>query len=94
MEDDPAPEARNDGLDGGAGRFDAPPGDWRVAIAVGKTNEGESFPANLQRLARQQQDIPHFRVACSIVDDSGKLAGHSAVAQVFLNAADEVARFW
>lgn len=43
----PVPEARNEGFDGGAGLFDELPGDWRVAIAVGKTNEGESLPANL-----------------------------------------------
>jgi hypothetical protein len=45
---DPAdPEARNDGFEGGAGLFEELPGAWRVAIAVGKTNEGESLPANL-----------------------------------------------
>jgi len=45
---DPAdPEARNDGFEGGAGLFEELPGACRVAIAVGKTNEGESLPANL-----------------------------------------------
>ena len=45
---DPAdPEARNEGFEGGAGLFEELPGACRVAIAVGKTNEGESLPANL-----------------------------------------------
>ena len=45
--DPPDPDARKDGFDGGAGLFDVPPGAWRVAIAVGNTKEGESFPAKL-----------------------------------------------
>lgn len=47
---DPVPPVRNDGLVATAGRPDPkppePPTPSFVAIAVGNTNEGESFPAN------------------------------------------------
>ena len=50
---EPAPPVRNDGLLATAGRPDPelpdPPGPPFVAIAVGKTNEGESLPANPYR---------------------------------------------
>lgn len=46
----PAPPVKNEGLFETAGRPDpeppAPPPALFVAMAVGKTNEGESFPAN------------------------------------------------
>ena len=46
---DPAPPVRKDGLFATAGRPDpeppAPPAGPFVAIAVGKTKDGESFPA-------------------------------------------------
>jgi hypothetical protein len=55
---EPDPLARKDGFDGGAGRFEELPGAWRVAMAVGKTKEGESFPANLGREVSQEPGGP------------------------------------
>jgi len=77
------PDARKEG---GAGLFDELPGACRVAIAVGKTNEGESLPANLHPELRQQRPfsrfqevwedrcVPHFCVSSAIVDDGCELA--------------------
>ena len=85
---DPAdPDARNEGFEGGAGLFDELPGACRVAIAVGKTNDGESLPANLcfpGRLIKarggrgRDKGVPHFCVSCAIVDHGGELASHSS----------------
>lgn len=50
----PAPPVRNEGLFATAGRPDpeppAPPAADLVAMAVGKTNEGESLPAKPRRV--------------------------------------------
>jgi len=51
------PLARKEGFEGGAGRFEELPGAWRVAIAVGKTNEGESLPAKLQPIWVSQESL-------------------------------------
>lgn len=80
----PDPDARNEGFDGGAGLFEELPGAWRVAIAVGKTKDGESLPANLfstnqprvPNLKRKVRAIPHFCVSSSIINDGCKLTGH------------------
>jgi hypothetical protein len=50
------PLARKEGFDGGAGRLEEEPGAWRVAIAVGKTKEGESLPAKLARRRQPRKE--------------------------------------
>src|SRR5579871_3117561 len=54
-------------------------------MAVGKTNEGESLPANLEGREvisprsgeAMDKDIPHLCVTRSIINDSCKLTSHS-----------------
>lgn len=69
--DGPAPPVRKEGLFATPGRPDpeppAPPAGPFVAIAVGKTNEGESLPAKpVQRECQElaaEQSWPH-RIVC------------------------------